>query len=140
MTQPNREPIHRSLWRLLTGFDPQPIAPPHLDPNLLTEPSITRAAGILHHQLHRIEYGLSPGGALRAWIKLCLRIAVVIGVPALILLPILSILFYLAGWGTGLMLYRNPDRRAMAFILWTSGLVSSLLFLLAVLFIVITPG
>ncbi len=59
---------------------------------------------------------------------------------ALILLPVLSILFYLAGWGTGLLLYRDPDRRPMAFILWTSGLVSSLLFLLAVLFIVITPG
>jgi len=59
---------------------------------------------------------------------------------ALILLPVVSIVFYLVGWGTGLLLYRNPDRRPMAFILWTSGLVSSLLFLLAVLFIVITPG
>jgi hypothetical protein len=59
---------------------------------------------------------------------------------ALILLPIVSILFYLAGWGTGLMLYRNEDRRPMAYILWTSGLVSSLLFMLAVLFIVITPA
>jgi hypothetical protein len=55
-------------------------------------------------------------------------------------LPIVSILFYLAGWGTGLMLYRNEDRRPMAYILWTSGLVSSLLFMLAVLFIVITPA
>jgi hypothetical protein len=59
---------------------------------------------------------------------------------ALILLPIVSILFYLAGWGTGLVLYRHEDRRPMAFILWASGLISSLLFLLAVLFIVITPA
>jgi hypothetical protein len=59
---------------------------------------------------------------------------------ALILLPVVSILFYLAGWGTGLMLYRNSERRPMAFVMWTSGLISSLLFLLAVLFIVITPG
>jgi hypothetical protein len=58
---------------------------------------------------------------------------------ALIILPIVSILFYLVGWGTGLMIYRREDRRPMAYILWTSGLISSLLFLLAVLFIVITP-
>ena len=58
---------------------------------------------------------------------------------ALILLPIVSILFYLVGWGAGLMLYRNEDRRPMAYILWVSGLISSLLFLLAVLFILITP-
>jgi len=37
------------------------------------------------------------------------------------------------------MLYRNEDRRPMAYILWVSGLISSLLFLLAVLFILITP-
>jgi len=59
---------------------------------------------------------------------------------ALILLPVVSILFYLAGWGIGLMLYRHEDRRPMAHILWASGLISSLLFLLAVLFIVITPA
>jgi hypothetical protein len=54
---------------------------------------------------------------------------------ALILLPVVSLLFYLAGWGAGLMIYRTEARRPMAFILWTSGLVSSLLFLLAVHFI-----
>jgi hypothetical protein len=59
---------------------------------------------------------------------------------ALILLPIVSIFFYLVGWGAGLMIYRREDRRPMAYILWTSGVVSSLLFLVAVLFIVITPG
>jgi hypothetical protein len=58
---------------------------------------------------------------------------------ALFILPIVSILFYLVGWGTGLMIYRREARRPMAYILWTSGLISSLLFLLAVLIIVITP-
>ncbi|MGA2489879.1 MAG: PH domain-containing protein, partial [Anaerolineales bacterium] len=57
----------------------------------------------------------------------------------LILLPIVSIFFYLIGWVTGLMMYRNEDQRPMAYILWTSGLVSTLLFLVAVLLIVITP-
>jgi len=59
---------------------------------------------------------------------------------ALILLPIVSVFFYMIGWVTGLMLYRREDRRPMAYIIWASGLVSSLLFLIAVLFIVITPA
>lgn len=59
---------------------------------------------------------------------------------SLILLPIVSITFTMIGWLAGLLLYRNEDRRPMALILWTSGVVSSMLFLAAVLFIVITPA
>lgn len=59
---------------------------------------------------------------------------------ALILLPIVSISSYLGGWVIGLMMYQHEDRRPMAYILWTGGVVSSLLFLVAVLFIVITPA
>ena len=79
--------------------------------------------------------------------------AYLVGIPALgrgtrppsagitlILLPVVSIFLYLVGWVTGLMLYRREDRRSMAYILWISGVVSSMLFLLAVLFIVITPA
>jgi hypothetical protein len=58
----------------------------------------------------------------------------------LILLPIVSVLLFLIGWVTGLIIYRREDRRPMAYIVWTSGLVSSLLFLVAVLLIVITPA
>jgi len=84
---------------------------------------------LMASSLGQISLGFLPSGATRP--------------PspglALIILPIVSILFYLVGWGTGLMIYRREDRRPMAYILWTSGLISSLLFLLAVLFIVITP-
>jgi hypothetical protein len=78
----------------------------------------------------RISLGFLPSGAAR---------------PAspgysLILLPVVSIFFHLVGWAFGLIIYRREDRRPMSFIVWTGGLVSSLLFLLAVLFIVITPA
>ena len=79
--------------------------------------------------LRHISLGFQPSGAARPPSA---------GI-ALILLPIVSISSYLVGWVTGLLLYRNEDRRPMAYILWAGGLVSSLLFLLAVLFIVITP-
>ena len=85
---------------------------------------------LLAPSLGRISLGFLPSGAARP--------------PSagiyLILLPVVSFLAYLVGWVSGLMLYRSEERRPMAFVLWAGGLVSSLLFLLAVLFIVITPA
>ena len=57
----------------------------------------------------------------------------------LILLPIVSIVFFILGWVIGLVIYRRPDLRPMAFILWAASAVSSFLFLLAVMFILTTP-
>ena len=85
---PSREPIHRGLGRMLWRFAPRPIPHPELDQELMTEPWLTRAAEVLRYWIARIEHALSPGGVLREWIKLCLRAAAAIGVPALILLPI----------------------------------------------------
>ena len=59
---------------------------------------------------------------------------------SLILLPIVSITFYMVGWLAGLLIYRREKWRPIAYILWISGLVSALLFLLATLFIVTTPA
>ena len=58
---------------------------------------------------------------------------------AVILLPIVSVSFYAIGWVAGLAIYRRESRRPMAYIVWTSGVISSLLFLVAVLIIVTTP-
>jgi hypothetical protein len=58
---------------------------------------------------------------------------------ALILLPIVSAFFYLIGWVVGLVIYRRESQRSIAHIVWTGGVVSSLLFLVAVMLIVTTP-
>lgn len=57
----------------------------------------------------------------------------------LILLPIESSFLYLAGLVVGLYFYRWENHRILAMIIWASGALTSLLFLLAVLFIVSTP-
>lgn len=57
----------------------------------------------------------------------------------LVLLPIVSIIFFFVGWMTGLVIYRRPGHRTMAVVIWAGGVVSSFLFLIAVLFIVTTP-
>ena len=54
----------------------------------------------------------------------------------LILLPVVSIFFYLVGWVAGLVVYRRPNHRPLAHIIWASGVFTAVLFLVAVMFIV----
>jgi hypothetical protein len=57
----------------------------------------------------------------------------------LILLPGLSLFFNIIGWVAGLTFYRRPNQRSLAYIMWASGVISTLLFLIAVMYIVSTP-
>lgn len=57
----------------------------------------------------------------------------------LILLPLLSASLFMAGVIAGLFLYRDEKYRPLAVLVWASSALASLLFLVAVLFIVTTP-
>jgi len=57
----------------------------------------------------------------------------------LIIFPVASLLLSAAGWIAGLYFYRWEKERVLAFIVWGSSTLTSLLFLLAVLFIITTP-
>ena len=57
----------------------------------------------------------------------------------LILLPLISGFMYVAGLIAGLYFYRWSENRPLAFVVWIAGTVSAVLFLMAVLFLVITP-
>lgn len=57
----------------------------------------------------------------------------------LIIFPVASLLLSVTGWVAGLYYYRWEKERILAFIIWGSSMLSSLLFLLAVLFIITTP-
>jgi len=57
----------------------------------------------------------------------------------LILLPIESALLFLVGLFAGMYFYRWENHRVLAVIIWASSALTSLLFLLAVLFIISTP-
>ena len=54
----------------------------------------------------------------------------------LILIPVVSIFFYLAGWLAGLAFYRRPKYQPLAQMIWASGVLTAILFLIAVMFIV----
>ena len=57
----------------------------------------------------------------------------------LIIFPVASLLLSVAGWIAGLYFFRWEKERVLAFIVWASSMLMSLLFLLAVLFIITTP-
>ncbi|GAB4493298.1 MAG: hypothetical protein Fur0016_04150 [Anaerolineales bacterium] len=77
----------------------------------------------------RVTLGFGPGGApLDA-------------VPAaqLILLPLLSIVLFAIGWLAGVFFYRRTDQQILSLTLWASSTLTSLLFLIAIYFILTTP-
>jgi len=57
----------------------------------------------------------------------------------LIIFPLAGLLLSVIGWIAGLYFYRWEKERVLAFIVWGSSTFTSLLFLLAVLFIITTP-
>lgn len=57
----------------------------------------------------------------------------------LVILPLVSVLLSLAGWIAGMFFFRWSKWKTLSVLIWGSGALSSLLFLLAVLFIVTTP-
>jgi hypothetical protein len=57
----------------------------------------------------------------------------------LILLPVVSLFFFIAGWVAGLTFYHRSELRPLANIVWAGGVFSSVVFLVAVMFIASTP-
>lgn len=57
----------------------------------------------------------------------------------LVILPLLSVVLTLTGWGAGLYFYRWTETRVLSSVIWASSALSSVVFLVAVLFIVSTP-
>lgn len=58
----------------------------------------------------------------------------------LVILPLLSGFLTLTGWAAGLYYYRWAEVRVLSVVIWVSSALCSLLFLIAVLFIVSTPA
>ncbi len=79
--------------------------------------------------VNRVTLGFSPSGAPLEPVSSA----------RLILLPLLSVSLFAAGLIAGLYFYRDDKGQPLALIVWASSTLTSLLFLLAVLFIVTTP-
>jgi len=85
--------------------------------------------GILIPSLSQIPFGFDEFG----------EVSEVAGSSQLILLPLVSAFLFVVGLLAGLYFYRWEKQRPLAFVVWISSMLTSVLFLVAVLFIVITP-
>ena len=79
--------------------------------------------------LSQVSLGFSPAGAALSPSS----------AGQLLLLPAESIFLFLAGLVAGMYFFRWETHRVLAVIIWASSALTSLLFLLAVLFIISTP-
>jgi len=68
------------------------IPSPRVDPQLVRLSVIERLAEVLRYTLQRAEHWLSPGGTLRALLRLSLRLALLTGIPACIIGPVVLLL------------------------------------------------
>jgi hypothetical protein len=79
---------------------------------------------VLTPQLEAVSLGFGPDG---------LPLAPVAGVQ-LFLLPALNLFFYMGNFVLGLLIYREPQGIRLSTIIWAGSLLTSLLFLAAILF------
>ena len=80
------------LAPIKTLWQPQPLEPPRVDPELPELNSLQRSAESLRYSTLKTEYWMSAGGTLREWLRLNCIVAVVLGIPAFIVVPIITFL------------------------------------------------
>lgn len=80
------------MRRDLTVWRPHQIPEPVLDPNIGEHGAIERVAEIYRYHLLRVEFALSPSGVLREVLKRCLRILLLLCVPAFMIIPALVVI------------------------------------------------
>jgi hypothetical protein len=93
----NRRHRLREFFR--RHWNPEKIMPPKVDPDLKDLDGVQRASEVIRHSILSAEFWLSPQGALREWFKLNGKISAVLIIPAVIIMPLVSlILWQIAKW------------------------------------------
>ena len=92
MPEPGSDKVPSVLRRALTTWNPRPIPIPQPDPDVTRYGAVERAAEVLRYHLLQVEYALSPSGVLRELLKLCLRLVVLLCIPALLIVPALVVI------------------------------------------------
>jgi hypothetical protein len=97
----NNDPRQRfSLWDLIkTAWNPQPIKPPTVDPQLSELCGLQRSTESILFSMLSIEFWISPSGQVREWLRHNSRLAIILAIPAFLVLPIITFaLWQLVSW------------------------------------------
>lgn len=79
-------------------WNPEPIEPPQVDGEVAELPPIERSAEVIRWSVLKTEHWLSPQGRLREWLRFNLVASLIIGIPALVIVPIIT--FILGAFAT----------------------------------------
>src|SRR3954447_1404674 len=89
------------IHRLKQQWNPQPIPQPHVDPELSKLNGLQRAAESFRYTILSIEWWLSPNGKLREWLRLNGRISSVLIIPAVLIVPLVTVILWQIWQWTG---------------------------------------
>ena len=71
-----------------------PVRKPYINEQLIRQGWAGRVGACVSYQARRLEYKISPGGLLRNWIRNLMLLALLLLVPAVVLLPVVGTI----GW------------------------------------------
>jgi len=80
-----------------------PIQTPAVNPELEQLGPVERAGEVVRYSIQRAEHWLSPGGMLREWLRFNLKLALFLGIPTVVLTPIITLLLTTAVTWSGIL-------------------------------------
>lgn len=73
---------------------PRPLDKPNVDKELENLPVVERVTESLKYNLLSLEYAISPKGGLRQWIKLNFSVLILLGLPAILFIPLFAYVMF----------------------------------------------
>jgi hypothetical protein len=89
-SQPPQNLVRRTRSLVLQHWEPKPLPPPKVDPDLELFNALERSAEVFRYSFQRFEYWLSPRGWLREWLRFNIRLSVLLAVPAFLVVPLIT--------------------------------------------------
>lgn len=82
--------LRRTRGLIATQWSPHPLPSPQVDPDFEQLSMVERSAEVFRYCFSKAEYWLSPGGLLREWIRVNIRITLALLLPALLVAPLVT--------------------------------------------------
>jgi len=73
-------------------WQPRPLDPPIVEAELENLDALERSTEVIRYSILSTEYWLSPKGTLREWARFNLKILAVLGIPGLLIVPVVTCL------------------------------------------------
>lgn len=128
---PAATPTLRSLkTTILKHWHPQEIKPPTVDPDLPYQTGVERSAEVLRYSVLATEHWLSPAGCMREWLRFNTRVAIILAIPSVMIVPMIT--YALTQFTTWTTLLVQTTSNLILFplsALLMVGLVSAVVFL-----------